>query len=165
MNKPNQITSLLISLLICGAVKADTSNLDVSTNILLKLSGAKSVEELMNHRTQNMHEVMQYFEYYRKCETSFAKTSFLLAEMEGFAKKPKLAKSIWNKFIDNELNNQITEKLSTLTNDNLLDKAKECKLRKRKINRKLKEEENKMMELYPNIRLDLDFKRDRKLNK
>ena len=164
MNKPKQTTFLLILLLISVSIKANTANFDIEIKTLLRLTDAKSVQELASARTQKMHEIMQYFESFKNCEKSFTKLNYLNNNKLEFVKNPQLAKTTWNEFIDNDFRNIINEKLSTLTKDNLKNRYKECSLREDNIQAKINEFEINNMKTNPDLRLDLDFKRDQKFN-
>ncbi len=162
MNKSNETISILTTLLICGSISANTANLDESTKILLKLTNAKSAQELVTSRTQKMHEVMQYFDTYTKCETTFTKLNYFYNNKEEFVKNPELAKNSWNNFIDNKLSNQVNEKLSTLTKSNLKNRTKECTQKEEDINIKVNEFDVNLRKKDPNFKgLKLQFNKKR----
>ena len=109
-------------------IKVDTSNLNVNAKTLLRITGAKSVDEL-NNPNEEVHGIRIYYKHYKRCVIEQAKASYVYNKRDEFTTNHKLTKTEWNEFIKEQLN----EKLNTLTKDNLLERSKECKLEIEKI--------------------------------
>ena len=130
------------------------------TNILLKLTNAKSIDELMTARTAEMHKTLQYYDAYEKCERSLSVITYLFNNVERFKTDTKLAQTSWNEFADKKLRNLVENKLNALTKDNLKDKYKECKNSKKKKGLELKKLERRLIKDNPNFRgFNLDISR------
>ncbi len=128
MTKSNKVIAVLITFFISMSVLADTSNLNLDAKTLLRITGAKSVNEL-NNPNEEVHGIRIYYKHYRRCVIEQAKASYVYNKRDEFNTNRKLTKTEWNEFIKE----QLKEKLNTLTKDNLLVRYPECELEVKRI--------------------------------
>jgi len=128
MIKSNQVIALIVTFFIGVSAIADTPKLNLDAKTLLRITGAKSVDEL-NNPNEEVHGIRIYYKHYKRCLIEQAKANYVYNKRKEFNANRKLTKTEWNGFIKE----QLVEKLDTLTKDNLLERHRDCKLEVEKI--------------------------------